>query len=71
MQSATLKKDNTKKFIHCIHSRLYLDYLIEYKANIFIVNYLTHLLRFDMILETDNNESVKYNIIMPNIKLKN
>ena len=66
-----IKKHNIEKFINCIDNRLYLNHLREYDTDILIVNYLINLLKFDMILETDNKESIKYEMIIPNIKLKN
>ena len=66
-----IKKHNIEKFISCIDDRLYLNHLREYDADILIVNYLVHLLKFNITLETDNKESIKYEMIIPNIKLKN
>ena len=63
-------KSNIEKFINCIDNKLNLNYIGEYDTEILIVNYLIHLLRFNIILETDNKESIKYDIIIPNIKLK-
>ena len=66
-----IKKHSIEKFINCIDNRLYLNHLREYDADILIVNYLVHLLKFNITLETDNKESIKYEMIIPNIKLKN
>ena len=66
-----IKKHNVEKFINCIDNRLYLSHLREYGADILIVNYLVHLLKFNITLETDNKESIKYEMLIPNIKLKN
>ena len=65
-----INKSNIEKFINCIDNKLNLNYIGEYDTEILIVNYLIHLLRFNIILETDNKESIKYDIIIPNIKLK-
>ena len=65
-----VKKHNVEKFINCIDNRLYLNHLREYDADILIVNYLIHLLKFDITLKTDNKESIKYDMLIPNIKLK-
>ena len=65
-----IKKHNVEKFINCIDNRLYLNYLREYDVDILIVNYLIHLLKFDITLKTDNKESIKYDMLIPNIKLK-
>ena len=43
-----VKKHNVEKFINCIDNRLYLNHLREYDADILIVNYLIHLLKFDI-----------------------
>jgi hypothetical protein len=66
-----IKKHNVEKFINCIDNRLYLNHLREYDVDILIVNYLIHLLKFDITLETSNKESIKYEMLIPNIKLKN
>jgi hypothetical protein len=65
-----INKSNIEKFINCIDNKLNLNYIGEHDTEILIVNYLIHLLRFNIILETDNKESIKYDIIIPNIKLK-
>ena len=65
-----INKSNIEKYINCIDNKLNLNYMGEYDIDILIVNRLLHLLRFNMILETDNKESIKYDIIIPNIKLK-
>jgi hypothetical protein len=65
-----VQKHNVEKFINCIDNRLYLNHLKEYDVDILIVNYLIHVLKFDITLETDNKESIKYDMLIPNIKLK-
>ncbi len=65
-----INKSNIEKYINCIDNKLNLNYMGEYDIDILIVNRLLDLLRFNMILETDNKESIKYDIIIPNIKLK-
>ena len=65
-----VKKHNVEKFINCIDNKLYLNHLREYDVDILIVNYLIHLLKFDITLKTDNKESIKYDMLIPNIKLK-
>ncbi len=65
-----INKSNIGKFINCVDNKLNLNYMEEHNIDILIVNWLLHLLRFNMILETDNQESIKYDIIIPNIKLK-
>ena len=65
-----VKKHNVEKFINCIDNRLYLNHLREYDADILIANYLIHLLKFDITLKIDNKESIKYDMLIPNIKLK-
>ena len=65
-----IKKDNVQEYVDCIDSKLDLNYFDESKSDILIINYLVNLLEFDLSLQTNDKNIIKYKLVIPNIKLK-
>ena len=65
-----IQKDSVEKYIDYIDNKLDLNYYDESKLDILIVNYLVNLLKLDLSLQSNDNKTVSYKLVIPNIKLK-
>ena len=65
-----IQKDSVEKYINYIDNKLDLNHYDESKLNILIVNYLVNSLKFDLSLQINDNKTVSYKLVIPNIKLK-